>query len=156
MLRCIELRALVDEVQFDKKTLRFGVDSRLMSYNGLKSLLEAASTEERKLLGVFEEASLVAKVWTDPSLPFHRSYPKALDEPVHEHPLKYSGEEADKKLKKVVQWLNGVDIEDILSKKDVSSQSKGPKRGQHFVVNALDETAWLFNLRGLSIPHNRE
>lgn len=142
-----------------KKELTFGVDARLISQGAVKSLLEKGNAGNYKLEGVFDEDSLVAKVWSDPHLPFYQSYPPALDTPVHQHPLEFAGEEAQSKLSKIVEWLKGADIADLVGKesKEKRVQKKyGPHRGEHYVINALDEVAWTLNLRGLSIPYNRK
>jgi Xaa-Pro aminopeptidase len=142
-----------------KKKLTFGVDARLISQGAVKSLLEKGNAGNNKLEGVFDEDSLVAKVWSDPHLPFHEFYPPALATPVHQHPLEFAGEEAQSKLGKIVQWLKGAEVADLVGKESMEkgmAKKYGPKRGDHYVVNALDEVAWTLNLRGLSIPYNRE
>lgn len=139
---------------FGKDEVRVGLDSRLFPYTTIDSFLLRATRNGFKLTGVFSETNLVAQVWTDPSLPFHKDYPRALDEPIHEHPLKYAGKSAKLKLHKIVQWLNGASLDDML---EVGPpKDSGPKRAAYYVVNSLDETAWLLNLRGMSIPYNRE
>lgn len=140
-----------------KDTLRLGVDSRLLPFATAKGLLASAKANGNTIEAVFEEKNLVTDVWTDPELPFKDHYPPALDEPVHEHPLKFAGQEAQKKIATVVEWLGGASIDDLIEGKDGEKvQAKASKRGDYYVVDALDEIAWLLNLRGASIPNNRK
>lgn len=140
--------------QFGTDSLRIGGDARLLPFTKLKQIFVAAGTNGKDIQPIFEETNFIRDVWTDPELPFKETYPPALDEPVHQHPLKFAGQEAQKKIQKVIQWLGGADIEQLIGEKDTEIQLKAPKRGDFYVIDALDEIAWLLNLRGASIPNN--
>lgn len=73
----------------------------------------------------YTKENLVDAIWT--------SRPAPVLAPVYEHPLVYAGVAAHDKIALVRNWL-------------------APKRG--YVLSALDEIAWLLNLRGASVPCN--
>ncbi|CAO1634795.1 unnamed protein product [Sympodiomycopsis kandeliae] len=142
---------------FEKDTLRIGTDSRLLPFSKVEQILASANESGNTIETVFEEKSLVTDVWTDPDLPFKDEYPPALDQPVHQHPLKFAGQTSQDKIEQVVQWLGGASIDDLIKQKQgdrTATLAKGPNRGDYYVADALDEVAWLFNLRGASIPNN--
>lgn len=65
-----------------------------------------------------------------------KNRPKAVYQPVKAHPLEFAGVSATEKLEK---------IRDVIKKKDGSLG---------LIASALDDVAWLFNLRGSDVPMN--
>lgn len=111
-----------------KTGVKVGIDPRLISfseYDGLKAALEKNEIGDR-LVAV--EPNLVDAVWGE-------EQPKPSESKVFIHPLQYTGKTFQDKLKSL-----RTDIAD--------------KRGQGFLVTALDEVAWLYNLRGDDVPFN--
>lgn len=133
--------------QLKTSTLRVGLDSRLLPYRAAKDLF-APIDAEHELVPVFEEKSLVRDVWTTR---FKDTYPPAPKVNVHEHPLKYTGQAATTKISNVVKWLDGAKAEDLLpgNNTDGLHNIQASKQPSHYVVNALDEIAWVLNVRAV-------
>ncbi|KAJ1032748.1 hypothetical protein NDA16_000769 [Ustilago loliicola] len=108
-----------------KQGTKVGMDPALISYTQAKSLV--VTLKEAGASAVFPSRNLVDVAWGE-----HR--PAPINFPVYEHKLKYAGKPAQAK------------IDDV--KKDLESKPKGSA----YFVSALDEVAWLLNLRGASIP----
>lgn len=108
-----------------KEGTKVGMDPTLISYTQGKSLVVAL--EQANASAVFPSRNLVDVVWGN-------DRPAPIDAPVYEHDLKFAGKPASAK------------IEDVL--KDLKSKPAGSA----YFVSALDEVAWLLNLRGASIP----
>ncbi|KIS71370.1 putative aminopeptidase P, cytoplasmic [Mycosarcoma maydis] len=104
---------------------KVGLDPALTSYTQGKSLV--ASLQQKQASAVFPSRNLVDVAWGS-----DRPAPVAF--PIYEHELKYAGKPATAK------------IEDV--QKDLQVQ---PASSAYF-ISALDEVAWLLNLRGASIP----
>jgi len=106
---------------------RVGVDSRMASKENYVKLQQELEKSDKHLFLVAVEPNLIDLVWNDkPSRP---------DTPVFIHEMKYAGKShADK--------LNT--IRDLLKKENAYA----------LVVSALDEVAWLFNLRGSDVEFN--
>lgn len=145
---------LVEIAQNHGSALAVGLDPTLLSYctyfpnasastNNAFSSAEAAKLIERLRPAhgslVYPSRNLVDVVWAD-------SRPEASKAPVHRHPVKYAGKRAQDKLLDLAHWIsNGGD----------DRQHRIPK-GSAFILNQLDQIAWILNLRGASIPCNRE
>ncbi|CDR87903.1 probable aminopeptidase P, cytoplasmic [Sporisorium scitamineum] len=112
-------------VEQAKQGIRVGLDPALTSYTVGKSLV--TSLEQKQASAVFPSRNLVDVAWGS-------DRPAPVDFPVYEHELKYAGRPAAAK------------IEDV--RKDLKSQPSGSA----YFISALDEVAWLLNLRGASIP----
>lgn len=104
---------------------KVGLDPALTSYTQGKSLV--ASLQQKQASAVFPSRNLVDLAWGS-----DRPAPVAF--PIYEHELKYAGKPATAK------------IEDV--QKDLQAR---PASSAYF-ISALDEVAWLLNLRGASIP----
>lgn len=107
---------------------RIGVDPRLFSYSEYDSLTNQLSQFGIEDALVPVTPNLVDLVWGN-------EQPKPSKDEVVIHPVKYAG-------------LSAVDKINLLR------QTIEKKRGSGFVVTALDEVAWLFNLRGSDIVYN--
>lgn len=105
--------------------VKVGMDPALISYTQGKALVR--ELEQTGASAVFPTRNLVDVAWGS-------DRPAPIDFPVYEHQLKYAGKPATAKL------------EDV--RKDLESKPKGSA----YFVSALDEVAWLLNLRGASIP----
>ncbi|KAI0075951.1 Creatinase/aminopeptidase [Panus rudis PR-1116 ss-1] len=108
-----------------EKNSRIGIDPTLISAVDAESLETSLKGQDSHLVSLNQ--NIVDLVWKDrPSRPAHKVFP--LD-------VKYSGESHDDKIRRLREEL----------------QKKNYKA---FVVNMLDEVAWLFNLRGSDIDYN--
>ncbi|HEY3294551.1 MAG TPA: aminopeptidase P family protein [bacterium] len=108
-----------------KKGNRVGVDPRLFSvaqFQKMKADLDAAGIE---LVSI--ESNLIDDLWAD--------QPAAPDGIIETHPVAYSGERFQDKLKKVRKAMH-------------AAGATG------HVIAALDCIAWLFNIRGSDVLHN--
>jgi Xaa-Pro aminopeptidase len=74
--------------------------------------------------------------------------PSPIDAAVHVHPLEYSGQPAQEKLSKLANWL--------ATGGDKATNKGGFPLSSTYIINELDQIAWMLNLRGASIPNNRE
>ncbi|ODV89538.1 hypothetical protein CANCADRAFT_58443 [Tortispora caseinolytica NRRL Y-17796] len=105
---------------------KVGVDPQVMSTSQFNSLKDKLSRSSgAELIPLF--LNLVDMVWPDrPSRPAN---------PVNFHSLKYSGVSAHEKIARLCKFIDD-------------------KHAKFIVLTALDEIAWLFNLRGSDIPYN--
>eukprot|EP00959_Pyramimonas_sp_CCMP1952_P411166 8616057-Pyramimonas_sp.AAC.1 len=108
-------------------TLQVGVDPFVLSYDLAKAWREKFVTKGIELAS-FAEVNFVDSVWGDerPALPCTHAF---------HHPLEYSGLKLKEKVEMCFRELQSVDAE-------------------VFVCSALDEVAWLLNVRGADIPFN--
>lgn len=107
---------------------KVGIDPRLISYSEYEALKSALDKNEVSDSLVPVQPNLIDAIWGD-------EQPKRTESEVAIHPLEYTGKSFEEKL-------------DAL-RTDIAS-----KKGQGFLVTALDEIAWLYNLRGQDIPFN--
>lgn len=105
-----------------------GMDAALLPHT-LAVRLRAALHAQHKALAC-PELNLVDEVWG-------AARPAPALTPVYEHPMEYAGVDAPAKIRGLRQWL------------------ADHHQNAAYVVSALDEVAWLLNLRGASIPCNR-
>ncbi|TPX44096.1 hypothetical protein SeMB42_g01343 [Synchytrium endobioticum] len=104
---------------------RVGIDPSLVSVGAYKILTEALEKGGHQLVGI--SVNLIDIIWDNrPARPM---------KPVNVHPVKYSGKSSADKIK---------ELREQFEKKNVWG----------FVVTALDEIAWLFNLRGSDVVYN--
>lgn len=135
------------------ESIKLGGDARLLPYTTVQGLLEG-SGEGHELLGRFEEHSLVTDVWMED---FPTLYPPKPKTEVHQHEVRFAGLEAGKKIEKLVRFLRGEEADKLV---DTTEQEKAAektkRRAEHYVVDQLDEVAWLLNLRASppGIPNN--
>lgn len=110
---------------------KIGADSRLISIDGANrfrdALLKHQKPGEEPLELCLEAENLVDRIWID--------RPEACFESIKALPVKYSGREFVDKLEKVQEMLR-------------------EQKYSGYIVTALDEIAWLFNIRGSDIPYN--
>ncbi len=102
-----------------------GVDPQVLSHQGFDDLLSYLNDRGIQVKNV--QKNLVDAVWKDRPSPSKQN--------VQVHPLIYSGESVKKKLERVREKMAGQST-DLL------------------VVAALDEIAWIFNIRGRDIKYN--
>uniref|UniRef100_A0A147BCG4 Putative xaa-pro aminopeptidase n=1 Tax=Ixodes ricinus TaxID=34613 RepID=A0A147BCG4_IXORI len=106
---------------------RIGVDTCLVTqeyYSTLKGQLE-----KHKLVLVGKDSNLIDVIWTSGT-----GRPHEPLSPITVHELQYAGETWQSKLGRLREKLSAQDIDGI-------------------VISALDEIAWLFNLRGSDVPY---
>ncbi|CAH1764472.1 5547_t:CDS:10 [Entrophospora sp. SA101] len=108
------------------KGSRIGIDPQLISTSDAKSLNESLGRIGSKM--AYIDDNLVDLVWGDDRPPFPKN-------PITVLPLKYAGCSRNEKIENLREEL-----------------SKGNYHG--FVISALDEIAWLFNLRGSDVLYN--
>jgi len=89
----------------------------------------------------FPSRNLVDVIWGS-------QRPSPIDAPVHIHPLEFAGQPAQEKLSKLAEWL--------ATGGDKKANSGGFPQGSSYMINELDQIAWMLNMRGASIPCNRE
>ncbi|TPX58919.1 hypothetical protein SpCBS45565_g07872 [Spizellomyces sp. 'palustris'] len=108
------------------KESKVGVDPKLFTVGAARQLAEALTKEGHSLVSIHE--NLVDKVWgaAQPSMPPHK---------VVVHPIAYSGKSSEVKIAALREQIE-------------------KKKTYGFIVTALDEIAWLFNLRGSDIAYN--
>ncbi|MCL4109448.1 UNVERIFIED_CONTAM: hypothetical protein GTU68_037713 [Idotea baltica] len=100
---------------------RVGIDGQLIAQNKAKRLIESFAEEGIDLELV---GDLVDGIWHDrPALP---------ERPVFQHDIAYAGKDMEEKLQDLRNQLNDL-------------------KADYCLVSALDEVAWLFNLRGSDV-----
>eukprot|EP01116_Phalansterium_solitarium_P006262 TRINITY_DN18570_c0_g1_i1.p1 TRINITY_DN18570_c0_g1~~TRINITY_DN18570_c0_g1_i1.p1 ORF type:complete len:643 (+),score=156.21 TRINITY_DN18570_c0_g1_i1:116-1930(+) len=105
---------------------RVGIDPRLIAKGGVAAYERVFPARKNTLVPLFN--NLVDEVWGD-------EQPPPPNQPAFAHPLKYSGESHTAKLARLREQLTA--------------------KGAHaLVVSALDEIAWLFNIRGSDVECN--
>lgn len=104
---------------------RIGVDPKLISFQDAKSF--GKNLEDNNLKLSFEQDNLIDMIW--------EGKPPRPHNPILELPIEYSGVASQDKISKLQKYL---------SENEYSSM----------IVTALDEIAWLLNLRGSDIPYN--
>lgn len=106
-----------------------GMDATLVPHVEAKAL--KTSLQAQGLHLAFPDVNLVDDVWG-------ADRPAPTRAPIYEHDMRFAGVEATEKLSALRAWL--------------ADQGRGEAA---YIVSALDEVAWLLNLRGASIPCNR-
>ncbi|KAG6866506.1 hypothetical protein C0991_003050 [Blastosporella zonata] len=104
---------------------QIGIDATLISASNADSINEALESKGSTLVPI--EKNLVDAVWSD--------RPPRPQNPVIHLDEKHSGQSPSHKIRALREELS-------------------KKKHQAFVVNMLDEVAWLFNLRGSDIDYN--
>ena len=101
-----------------------GVDGRVFSAQAAKRLGGKLKKAE---LHLRTDLDLIGLIWKDrPALP---------NRPVSEHLADFSGEKWENRMQQLTEWM-------------------GEKQLDYYLVSALDELAWLLNLRGTDIDFN--
>lgn len=88
-----------------------------------------------------------AKVYlpeNDPVDAVWSTQPAPLAHTVHEHPLRFSGKRATDKISDLAKWLGKY----ARTHAEDANASEHVKSGVTYLVTALDEVAWILNLRG--------
>lgn len=121
-------------VEFLRENLSNGdqvaADSSLVGYSSWIEAQEELSQDGYSISMVESAGNLVDTVWeAEGNRP---SYP---DDPAFEHPMEYAGKSVTTKL---------ADIRAVLMEKDAAA----------LFVTALDDVAWLYNIRGRDIDYN--
>ncbi|SNX82656.1 probable aminopeptidase P, cytoplasmic [Melanopsichium pennsylvanicum] len=112
-------------VQHANEGTKLGMDPTLISYTQGKILVK--QLEQKRASAILPSRNLVDVAWG-------KDRPAPIDFTVYEHDLKYAGKPAQAKIQ------------------DVRKDLDGKSDGSAYFVSALDEVAWLLNLRGASIP----
>lgn len=108
-----------------RKGAKVGVDPAIMTHSQYAEL--KVSLAERGLKLVSVRRNLVDAIWKEqPSLP---------TEKVQTHPVKYAGEKFQTKLKRLRAAMSDADA-------------------KAHIITALDNIAWLFNIRGNDVTYN--
>lgn len=76
------------------------------------------------------------------------SRPAPITALVQVHPLEYAGKPSTEKLSDLANWL--------ATGGDKATNNGGFPNGSSYLINELDQIAWLLNLRGASFPCSRE
>lgn len=101
-----------------------GADGRVISVRTARRMRKKLEDHGLKLT---LDEDLIQKVWTDrPAVP---------NQPVFEHDADFAGERWQDRLVRLTGWMEEKELD-------------------YFIVSALDEVAWLLNLRGSDIDHN--
>lgn len=101
-----------------------GADGRVLSEASARRMEKKLDDQE---LNLILEEDLFRKIWKD--------RPPVPSRPVFEHQVDLTGESWQDRLEKMMAW-------------------QGAQGLDYYVVSALDETAWLLNLRGSDIDFN--
>lgn len=104
---------------------KIGADPQLVTYFNWVPLKTELEQAGHKLVPV--PINLIDSIWLDK--------PKRPANPVKPLPLKFSGKTVGEKLKEIREQMT-------------------EKKAEVLVVTALDEVAWVLNLRGSDIPYN--
>lgn len=107
---------------------KVGIDSKLISYTEYDSLVSELQKHEALDSLVSVKPNLVDQVWGE-------DQPKQSEAPVKIHPLEFTGRSFEAKLTELRTYI-------------------AAKGGEGFLVSALDEVAWLYNLRGDDVKFN--
>ncbi|KAF9020661.1 Creatinase/aminopeptidase [Hymenopellis radicata] len=123
------------------KGKRIGIDGRMLPYEKAVHITNLLNDQEAKM--VYPIQNLVDLVWKDK--------PSRSKDPVFLQPREYTGEEASSKLAKVKAWVEA-------QRPDKPSYARAEPKPQHYqigiLITALDQIAYLLNLRGSDIPFN--
>ena len=115
---------LADELAAYEKPV-VGLDGNVNSFAEVAALTQELAT--RGNIRVWTDADPMATLWTDrPAIPGHK---------VCLHPLKYAGETTASKISRI-------------------RKSLAVRGADGLLVTALDEIAWVLNLRGSDVPYN--
>ena len=104
---------------------RVGIDPKTCSVKKFKALYKKLDSVGLELVAVKD--NLIDKIWDDA--------PKAPTDPVYLHPIEFAGKSTFEKLEEVRKSLS-------------------EKQCDSFIVSALDDVAWLYNLRGSDVTYN--
>ncbi|CAG9464398.1 unnamed protein product [Pedinophyceae sp. YPF-701] len=107
---------------------KVGVDPFLSTLSGARKLKAALEAKGKELLPVFAGGNLVDKVWGS-------DQPKLPETPLRVHSPEWAGETAAEKVARM----------------QTAAKAAGASA---LLVTALDEVAWLFNLRGSDVDFN--
>ncbi len=103
---------------------KIGIDGRILSAASFKTLQGKMSA---KGIEIVTQYDLIDLIWPDrPALP---------QELVFDHAVKFAGRSRSEKMS---------DLKEIMQKKGIN----------HYIISALDEIAWFFNIRGNDIAFN--
>ncbi|XP_070568027.1 xaa-Pro aminopeptidase 1-like isoform X2 [Ptychodera flava] len=106
---------------------RVAFDPTVMSFTMYNTYKDAFDQSSKHIAMYSIETNLVDEIWTD--------RPECPNEPLHIMDVKWAGQEWWDKIK---------DVRDEMQKVDVDM----------LVLHALDDTAWLLNMRGADIPNS--
>lgn len=107
--------------------LQIGVNPEMWSVNAYADMKEQLAAANCQLYSI----DLIRPIWTDarPAIPHDKLYPYSED---------YAGESVESKLARIRQIVNG----------------KCPTGKWALIISALDEIAWLLNIRGNDVEYN--
>ena len=121
---------LCDELRITNYELRIGINPEMWSVNDFKALQEKL---EEAGIGV-KSVDLIKPLWTEgrPAIPGDKLYP---------YPADYAGETVESKIARMRECLEA----------KVKSQKS---KEYALIISALDEIAWLLNIRGNDVEYN--
>ncbi|MFW7380402.1 MAG: aminopeptidase P family protein [Oligoflexus sp.] len=105
---------------------RLGIDLNLFSIDQYRQIQNYLQNTEIEIVAT--EQNLVDQVWG-------KERPSSPNQSIYEHPLEYAGEGLNNKLQRL-----------RLAMQEIGARA--------MVLSALDEIAWLFNLRGKDVEYN--
>ncbi|KAF6027275.1 XPNPEP2 [Bugula neritina] len=107
---------------------KIGANAKVISTVSWKYYVDAFGQKGIEMVQTAED--LVGKVWDATG-----ERPPQLDEPIYEHEMQFAGRSWEDKIKDLREKMMDDNVDAV-------------------VVSALDEVAWLFNLRGADIAYN--
>ncbi|KAF9267675.1 Creatinase/aminopeptidase [Marasmius fiardii PR-910] len=120
------------------KNARVGIDARYIPHSTAVVLAGRLKKLGSEL--VFPDENFVDAIWKD--------QPSRSQEPVSLHPLKFTGEHARDKLRRLREWIRQQPVDLYALDSDDSEQPVAT------VISSLPHIAWMLNLRGRDIPYN--
>ncbi|KIY66435.1 Creatinase/aminopeptidase [Cylindrobasidium torrendii FP15055 ss-10] len=134
-----EARDWIEFVESISKNKRIGIDGRMLSYDKAITLNSKVVPKGAKL--VYPVQNLVDLIW--------KNKPSRSKDPVFIQPIEFSGEDAKSKIAKVRQWIKS-------RPPDRPSYARADPKPHNYqigmLITALDQVAWMLNLRGSDIP----
>ena len=134
--------------------VKIGIDPKLISFQAVLNLNKLIDNENKKISSSGNrielcpiEENLIDSIWGN--------FEVVPERPCNDLLLlldAYSGESFQSKRKRLLEKLHELDANN--NKVNISCKSKDSKYGKTFVIVALDEICWLFNLRGSDIEYN--
>ncbi|KAF5389726.1 hypothetical protein D9757_006003 [Collybiopsis confluens] len=125
---------------------RIGIDPTLITTADSKTLSSSDAKKDGPKTLVAIAANLVDQVWGSE----RPNRPKNPIKPLNE---RYSGESVNSKLDRLASAIFNPNESNATKSPNSSTEKTGPKP-RALVLTALDDIAWLFNLRGSDIDYN--
>lgn len=138
------------------------VSVSILSWYSMVSIHTPLSTTHRQLTKLFvlaQASKLLTSItatkgsFTFPSrnlidIVWGKARPTPITSLIKVHPLEFAGKPGKEKLSDLASWL--------ATGGDKATNNGGFPNGSSYLINELDQIAWLLNLRGASFPCSRE